>query len=152
MPWSPTQAFAHPLANIQKSSADTSLTNYASYVLVEMMTWQAVGNVINSFRRKTLELERIDLSWAPGMLARLKLPHTYLWSVLWYSGRNSLELIPLQVTKSHLKAERLGLQYQHCRLLLLTAKGQLRATYCIGIVHSRRTCPRIHRIRIDCRG
>lgn len=83
MPWSPTQAFAHPLANIQTPSADVSLTNYASYVLVEMMTWQGIGSVINSFRHNTLELEHIDLSWAPGMLARLKIPHTYLWSVMW---------------------------------------------------------------------
>jgi sterol 3beta-glucosyltransferase len=40
MPWSPTRAFPHPLANIERSDADMSTTNYLSYGLVELMTWQ----------------------------------------------------------------------------------------------------------------
>lgn len=40
MPWSPTTAFPHPLANIQSSNADRGVTNFLSYVLVDMMTWQ----------------------------------------------------------------------------------------------------------------
>ncbi|KAL8672527.1 MAG: hypothetical protein Q9168_003030, partial [Polycauliona sp. 1 TL-2023] len=57
MPWSPTQAFPHPLANIQKSDADQSITNFMSYALVEMMTWQGLGDVINRFRERSLGLE-----------------------------------------------------------------------------------------------
>ncbi|KAI4253660.1 MAG: hypothetical protein L6R42_007492, partial [Xanthoria sp. 1 TBL-2021] len=57
MPWSPTQAFPHPLANIQTSDADQSITNFMSYALVEMMTWQGLGDVINRFREKSLGLE-----------------------------------------------------------------------------------------------
>ena len=34
MPYSPTQAFPHPLANIQSSNADANLTNYMSYALI----------------------------------------------------------------------------------------------------------------------
>ncbi|KAL9586204.1 MAG: hypothetical protein Q9212_001075 [Teloschistes hypoglaucus] len=57
MPWSPTQAFPHPLANIQSSNADQSITNFMSYALVEMMTWQGLGDIINRFREKSLGLE-----------------------------------------------------------------------------------------------
>ncbi|WPH03180.1 Hypothetical protein R9X50_00605600 [Acrodontium crateriforme] len=80
MPYSPTQAFPHPLANIQSSNADPKLTNYMSYALIDMLTWQGLGDVINRFRQHSLGLEPISLMWAPGMLQRLKIPHTYCWS------------------------------------------------------------------------
>ena len=40
MPWGPTRAFPHPLANIQKGDADSLTTNYLSYGMVDIMTWQ----------------------------------------------------------------------------------------------------------------
>lgn len=80
MPYSPTQAFPHPLANIQSSNADANLTNYISYALIDMLTWQGLGDVINRFRQKSLGLEPISLVWAPGMLQRLRIPHNYCWS------------------------------------------------------------------------
>jgi sterol 3beta-glucosyltransferase len=41
MPWTPTREFPHPLANIVKSSiADVKTSNFLSYGLVELMTWQ----------------------------------------------------------------------------------------------------------------
>lgn len=40
MPWSPTTAFPHPLANIQSSNAERGVSNFLSYVLVDMMIWQ----------------------------------------------------------------------------------------------------------------
>lgn len=80
MPWSPTQAFPHPLANITSSNADSKLTNFMSYALVDMMTWQGLGDVINRFRQRDLGLEPISLTWAPGMLSRLQIPYTYCWS------------------------------------------------------------------------
>ncbi|KAL8722150.1 MAG: hypothetical protein Q9225_001294 [Loekoesia sp. 1 TL-2023] len=80
MPWSPTQAFPHPLANIQSSNADQSITNFISYALVEMMTWQGLGDIINRFREKSLGLEPVSLMWAPGMASRLRIPYTYCWS------------------------------------------------------------------------
>lgn len=39
-PYTPTQAFPHPLANIKKSNVDPGYANFISYPLVEMMTWQ----------------------------------------------------------------------------------------------------------------
>lgn len=80
MPWSPTKAFAHPLANIQSSNADVAITNYISYALVEMMTWQGLGDVINRFREKVLDLEPLSLLRAPGILNTLRIPTTYCWS------------------------------------------------------------------------
>ncbi|TQS37115.1 hypothetical protein Golomagni_02421 [Golovinomyces magnicellulatus] len=79
-PYTPTQKFAHPLANVKNSNLDTNYINFMSYPLVEMMTWQGLGDLINNFRVKTLGLEPISTLWAPGQLYRLKVPHTYLWS------------------------------------------------------------------------
>jgi UDP:flavonoid glycosyltransferase YjiC (YdhE family) len=80
MPWSPTQAFPHPLANIESSNADSHMTNLLSYALVEMMTWQGLGDLVNRFRTKTLKLEPLHIMWAPGMTSRLRVPQTYCWS------------------------------------------------------------------------
>ncbi|KAF1935817.1 UDP-Glycosyltransferase/glycogen phosphorylase [Clathrospora elynae] len=80
MPYSPTQAFPHPLANIQSSNADPQLTNYISYAMIEVLSWQGLGDIINRFRSKCLGLDPVSLIWAPGMLQRLKIPHTYCWS------------------------------------------------------------------------
>lgn len=79
MPWSPTRAFPHPLANIESSNCDVSLTNYMTYALVEMMTWQGLGDVINNFRERSLGLEPISVTWATVMLSRLRIPYTYCW-------------------------------------------------------------------------
>ncbi|CUS08509.1 unnamed protein product [Tuber aestivum] len=80
MPWSPTTAFPHPLANIQSSNAEGAVTNFLSYILVEMMTWQGLGDLVNKFRARKLGLDPVSTVWAPGMIARLKVPHTYCWS------------------------------------------------------------------------
>lgn len=79
-PYSPTQQFPHPLANIKTSNVDPGYTNFMSYPLVEMMTWQGLGDLVNRFRVKTLGLEPVSTLWAPGQLFRLKVPYTYLWS------------------------------------------------------------------------
>ncbi|KAL5120460.1 hypothetical protein ACEQ8H_001750 [Pleosporales sp. CAS-2024a] len=80
MPWSPTQQFPHPLANIQSSNADANITNYISYIMVDILTWQGLGDVINRFRKDSLHLDPVSIIWAPAMLARLKVPFTYCWS------------------------------------------------------------------------
>ncbi|KFZ01301.1 hypothetical protein V500_00816 [Pseudogymnoascus sp. VKM F-4518 (FW-2643)] len=80
MPWSPTQAFPHPLTTIRHSNTEPSMTNLISYILVEMITWQGLGDIVNRFRTKTLNLAPISLMWAPGMISRLKIPFTYCWS------------------------------------------------------------------------
>ena len=79
-PYTPTQAFPHPLANIKQSNIDPGYTNFMSYPLVEMMTWQGLGDLVNDFRVRTLGLEPVSTLWAPGQLYRQKVPYTYLWS------------------------------------------------------------------------
>ena len=79
-PYSPTREFPHPLANIKSSNVDREYTNYMSYPLVDLMTWQGLGDLINRFRVKTLGLEPVSTLWAPGQLTRMRVPMTYLWS------------------------------------------------------------------------
>ncbi|WVR09693.1 hypothetical protein IAU60_006768 [Kwoniella sp. DSM 27419] len=80
MPWSPTTAFNHPLVNVKQSNAEQGLTNYLSFALAEMMTWQGLGDVINMFRSNSLGLEPLSLRSGPSVLDRLKVPWTYCWS------------------------------------------------------------------------
>lgn len=70
----------HPLANIQNSNVTREYTNAISYPMIEMMTWQGLGDLVNHFREKTLGLEPVATLWAPGMISRLKVPFSYMWS------------------------------------------------------------------------
>ena len=79
-PYTPTQQFPHPLANIHSTNIDANYTNLMSYSLVEMLTFQGLGDLVNRFRVQTLGLEPISSIWSPGQLYRLKVPHTYMWS------------------------------------------------------------------------
>ncbi|KAL3424213.1 sterol glucosyltransferase [Phlyctema vagabunda] len=81
MPWTPTRAFPHPLANISKSDrTEPQTSNYLSYGLVEMMTWQGLSDVINLWRRRSLHLDPIRAMMGPGLAEYLKVPFTYCWS------------------------------------------------------------------------
>ena len=79
-PYTPTQAFPHPLASIKRSNVDPGYTNFMSYPLVEMMVWQGLGDLINDFRVKTLCLDPVSTLWAPGSTYRMHIPFSYLWS------------------------------------------------------------------------
>lgn len=39
MPWTPTRAFPHPLANVRNETTDPRLGNYVSYGMVQLLTW-----------------------------------------------------------------------------------------------------------------
>ncbi|XXH01734.1 hypothetical protein Hte_008095 [Hypoxylon texense] len=80
MPWSPTHVFHHPLASMQYNDAETGIANYLSFMMMELLTWQGLGDVINKFRTKTLKLDPISPLWGHQLLSRLRVPHTYLWS------------------------------------------------------------------------
>lgn len=79
-PYTPSTAFPHPLANIKSTNVDRAYANFMSYPLVELMTWQGLGDLINKFRTKTLGLEEVSTLWAPGQIYRMKVPITYMWS------------------------------------------------------------------------
>ncbi|KAJ7778801.1 UDP-Glycosyltransferase/glycogen phosphorylase [Mycena maculata] len=80
MPWSPTASFPHPLVNIKSSNAENGLTNYLSYALADIMTWQGIGDLVNNFRTRTLGLEPLSLRSGPSLVDRVKIPWTYCMS------------------------------------------------------------------------
>ncbi|KAG6852494.1 hypothetical protein C0991_011514 [Blastosporella zonata] len=80
MPWSPTAAFQHPLVNIKKSNAGNDLTNYLSYAVADIFTWQGVGDIVNRLRTQSLGLAPLTMRTGPGLLDRLKVPWTYCMS------------------------------------------------------------------------
>ncbi|KAL3253430.1 hypothetical protein ABHI18_009501 [Aspergillus niger] len=80
MPWSSTKAFPHPLANLKYSDNTSQLmANYLSYAIVEWMTWQGLGDVVNKFRSE-IDLEPVPSSEGPCLAENLKIPFTYCWS------------------------------------------------------------------------
>ena len=79
-PYTPTTQFPHALANVRQSNVDRAYSNFMSYPLVEMMTWQGLGDLVNKFRVRSLGLDPVSTLWAPGSMYRLAVPHTYLWS------------------------------------------------------------------------
>jgi UDP:flavonoid glycosyltransferase YjiC (YdhE family) len=79
MPWSSTRAFPHPLANFKSGDIDPALINYASYGIVEWLSWQGLGDIINKFRRD-LDLEPVPTTVGPVLAEVLKVPFTYCWS------------------------------------------------------------------------
>ncbi|KAJ4479996.1 glycosyltransferase family 1 protein [Lentinula aciculospora] len=80
MPWSPTTAFPHPLVKIQSSNAKTGLTNYLSYALADIITWQGIGDIVNKFRKRSPGLPGLSLKAGAGVLDNLKVPWTYCMS------------------------------------------------------------------------
>ncbi|KAF2008820.1 glycosyltransferase family 1 protein [Aaosphaeria arxii CBS 175.79] len=79
MPWSSTAAFPHPLANFKAGKISPEVINFASYGIVEWLTWQGLGDIINTWRHE-LDLEPIPLTVGPVLLEQLKIPFTYCWS------------------------------------------------------------------------
>ncbi|PTB62710.1 glycosyltransferase family 1 protein [Trichoderma citrinoviride] len=79
MPFSPTTAFPHPLASMNYSGADAKTANYLSFIMMELLMWQGLGDLINKFRRQKLGLDPISVMWGFQLLSRLRVPFTYLW-------------------------------------------------------------------------
>ncbi|KAF9730998.1 hypothetical protein PMIN03_007952 [Paraphaeosphaeria minitans] len=80
MPWTATRAFPHPLTKVKAKDIRQSQANYFSYGIVNIMTWQGLGDVINGWRVKDLHLEPVHTSMGPDLIESLKLPFTYCWS------------------------------------------------------------------------
>jgi hypothetical protein len=79
MPWSPTRELAHPLAIIDAPQADAKVANLLSFFLIDALIWQGLGDIVNRFRTKVLDLEPVDPTQAPGFISRLQIPQTYCW-------------------------------------------------------------------------
>ncbi|KAK7430749.1 hypothetical protein QQZ08_002793 [Neonectria magnoliae] len=80
MPWSPTETFSHPLASMNYDNADAAVANYLSFMVMELLTWQGLGDLINKFRTQILHLDYISPMWGYQLLPRLRVPYSYLWS------------------------------------------------------------------------
>ncbi|KAJ7768345.1 hypothetical protein B0H16DRAFT_1453071 [Mycena metata] len=79
MPWTSTRAFPHPLANVKYTDTEPAFANYVSYGVVEFLTWQGLGGIINKWRY-SLDLEPVPMSEGPGLLDTQKVPFTFCWS------------------------------------------------------------------------
>ncbi|KAJ5937623.1 Sterol 3-beta-glucosyltransferase UGT80B1 [Penicillium verhagenii] len=80
MPWSPTQSFPHPLAVIHQQDCKRTVANFVSYAVVDMMVWEGLGDLVNTWRKKSLSLDTLDSMTAPSLIHRLQVPCSYLWS------------------------------------------------------------------------
>ncbi|KAI0411012.1 sterol glucosyltransferase [Xylaria grammica] len=79
MPWSSTRAFPHPLANMKRKTDNQGTANFVSFSIVEWMTWQGLGDIINDWRN-SIDLEPVPLTEGPNLAETLKIPFTYCWS------------------------------------------------------------------------
>ncbi len=57
-----------------------SLTNLASYYIMDTLAWTGLGDLINDFRKRVLNLPTLTAGSANNVVSRLKVPHTYCWS------------------------------------------------------------------------
>ncbi|RKO86480.1 hypothetical protein BDK51DRAFT_19240, partial [Blyttiomyces helicus] len=80
MPWSRTRAFPQPLANVSYKNASRGTVNRLSYDIVDTLSWEGLGDVINKFRKETLGLEAMSIHEGVACLRELRVPHTYTWS------------------------------------------------------------------------
>ncbi|KAJ5724974.1 uncharacterized protein N7483_006331 [Penicillium malachiteum] len=80
MPWTATRAFPHPLANLYNIPPDQDWINRVSYSVVDWLSWQGLGGVINDWRKHEVGLEFISSSDDPFLLKNLEIPYTYCWS------------------------------------------------------------------------
>ncbi|CAF1083866.1 unnamed protein product [Didymodactylos carnosus] len=81
MPWSPTGAFPHPLCKVNYTKRHPiEKINFMSYHVVEMLTWSAMRDLINNFRKNTLKLDKLHTSQATHLIVDERVPHTYCWS------------------------------------------------------------------------
>ncbi|PVI03303.1 glycosyltransferase family 1 protein [Periconia macrospinosa] len=80
MPWTATRAFPHPLTNVKARNIRQSNANYCSYGMVNMLTWQGSGDVINKWRVEDLQMDPVHTSMGPDLIETLKIPFTYCWS------------------------------------------------------------------------
>jgi sterol 3beta-glucosyltransferase len=78
MPWNATCAFPHPFANIDPS-AHHPVENFFSYGVVDLLVWAGMGDLVNTFRAKTLGLPTIAPHDGAALLDDHEVPFTYLW-------------------------------------------------------------------------
>ncbi|KAJ5650555.1 uncharacterized protein N7484_004278 [Penicillium longicatenatum] len=79
MPWSSTKSFPHPLSSLTADPEYKGLDCWASYGVVEWLTWQGLADVVNKWRA-SIDLGPIPTTEGPSLHEGLKIPFTYCWS------------------------------------------------------------------------
>lgn len=154
MPWSPTRAFPHPLANINSCSVDESAANYFSFALTESLMWLGLGDLINTFRTETLGLRPVDVISAAAALPRLGIPFTYCWLVSYLCNLTLEESSSdkKQVSLSHTKAGRLGSGNKRVGQLQPTNDFHVHPAAASRGISRNRASSNIYWVRLDCAG
>jgi sterol 3beta-glucosyltransferase len=78
MPWGATTAFPHPFARIDPGT-HRPVENFLSYGIVDLLVWAGIGDLVDAFRTKTLNLPPIKLADGAALLDDHEVPFTYLW-------------------------------------------------------------------------
>lgn len=78
MPWTPTRAFPHAMANLDFERG-RDLKNWLSYGVVDALTWAGTADLVGRFR-KQLGLPKLRMGQGPGLLNDATVPFCYLWS------------------------------------------------------------------------
>ncbi|KAJ5525451.1 hypothetical protein N7494_012101 [Penicillium frequentans] len=79
MPWSSTKSFPHPLSSLTADPEYKGIDCWASYGVVEWLTWQGLADVVNKWRA-SIDLSPIPTTEGPSLHEGLKIPFTYCWS------------------------------------------------------------------------
>ena len=78
MPWTATCAFPHPFAHIDPG-AHRPVESFFSYGIVDLLVWAGIGDLVDTFRAKTLGLPAVALTDGAALLDDHEVPFTYLW-------------------------------------------------------------------------
>jgi UDP:flavonoid glycosyltransferase YjiC (YdhE family) len=78
MPWSATCAFPHPFARIDPGEHHP-VENFFSYGVIDLIVWAGIGDLVDDFRAKTLDLPPVALTDGAALLEDHEVPFTYLW-------------------------------------------------------------------------
>ena len=51
-----------------------------TFPMVDLLTWQGLGDLVNKLRTDVLRIDELDSIWAASIIQRAKIPFTYCWS------------------------------------------------------------------------
>ncbi|KAL8707417.1 MAG: hypothetical protein Q9220_007562 [cf. Caloplaca sp. 1 TL-2023] len=79
-PTIPTSDFPHVFTMTRPAFDTGSRWNYASYILVELVNWLALGSYLNHLRGQVYGMKPVSWTWAVYDFWKMRIPHICLWS------------------------------------------------------------------------
>ncbi|KAK4151734.1 squalene cyclase [Chaetomidium leptoderma] len=79
-PTLPTREFPHVFTMNTPRFSPGRWWNYATFFLLELLNWLAMGSFVNSLRANTYRMNPVCWVWATRDFFRTKVPHVCLWS------------------------------------------------------------------------